>query len=119
MKDVFGKDVTSDVINREVFEAVMKFIEDNKLNVLGQPVPVEVKALDFSQKDFTFEYDLALAPDLNIKLDKETNLPYYEITVSDEMVKEQDQAFRKRFWRSSARRDCRARCSCKGRYHGA
>lgn len=71
----FGKDVTSDVINREVFEAVMKFIEDNKLNVLGQPVPVEVKALDFSQKDFTFEYDLALAPELDIKLDKDERFP--------------------------------------------
>ena len=93
----FGKDVTSDVINREVFEAVMKFIEDNKLNVLGQPVPVEVKALDFSQKDFTFEYDLALAPELDIKLDKDEKIPYYEIQVSDEMVAEQDEALRKRF----------------------
>lgn len=93
----FGKQVTSDVINQVVYEGVMKYIEDNKLNVLGQPMPVEVKELDFNNKEFTFEYDLALAPDLNIKLDKETNLPYYEITVSDEMVKEQDQAFRKRF----------------------
>ena len=93
----FGKHVTSDVINQVVYEGVMKYIEDNKLNVLGQPMPVEVKELDFNNKEFTFEYDLALAPDLNIKLDKETKLPYYEITVSDEMVKEQDQAFRKRF----------------------
>ena len=93
----FGKQVTSDVINQVVYECVMKYIEDNKLNVLGQPMPVEVKELDFNNKEFTFEYDLALAPNLNIKLDKETKIPYYEITVSDEMVKEQDQAFRKRF----------------------
>lgn len=93
----FGKQVTSDVINQVVYEGVMKYIEDNKLNILGQPMPVEVKELDFNNKEFTFEYDLALAPNLNIKLDKETKLPYYEITVSDEMVKEQDQAFRKRF----------------------
>lgn len=93
----FGKQVTSDVINQVVYEGVMKYIEDNKLNVLGQPMPVEVKELDFNNKEFTFEYDLALAPNLNIKLDKEAKLPYYEITVSDEMVKEQDQAFRKRF----------------------
>lgn len=93
----FGKQVTSDVINQVVYEGVMKYIEDNKLNVLGQPMPVEVKELDFNNKEFTFEYDLALAPNLNVKLDKETKIPYYEITVSDEMVKEQDQAFRKRF----------------------
>ena len=93
----FGKQVTSDVINQVVYEGVIKYIYDNKLNVLGQPMPVEVKELDFNNKEFTFEYDLALAPNLNIKLDKETKIPYYEITVSDEMVKEQDQAFRKRF----------------------
>ncbi len=94
----FGKDVTADVINREVYEAVMKFIEDNKLNVLGQPVPVEVKELDFkTQKDYTFEYDLALAPELDVKLDKDETIPYYEIKVSDEMVAEQDEALRKRF----------------------
>ena len=94
----FGREVTSDVINQEVFEAVMKYIEENKLNVLGQPVPVEVKELDFkTQKDFTFEYDLALAPELNVVLDKSEHIPYYEIEVSDEMINEQDQAFRKRF----------------------
>lgn len=94
----FGADVTSDVINHDVFEAVMKYIDDNKLNVLGQPVPVEVKALDFKkEKDFTCEYDLALAPELDVKIDKDEHIPYYTIEVTDEMVDEQDKAFRKRF----------------------
>lgn len=94
----FGADVTSDVINHDVFEAVMKYIDDNKLNVLGQPVPVEVKALDFKkEKDFTFEYDLALAPELDVKIDKDEHIPYYTIEVTDEMVDEHDKAFRKRF----------------------
>lgn len=94
----FGRDVTSDVINREVYEGVMKYIDDNKLNVLGQPVPVEVKELDLkNNKDFTFEYDLALAPELDVKVDKSEHIPYYKIEVTDEMVAEQDKAFRKRF----------------------
>ncbi len=94
----FGRQVTSDVINHIVFEAVMKYIDENKLNVLGQPMPVEVKELDLkNQKDFTFEYDLALAPQLDIAVDKTLSLPYYQIQVSDAMVDEQDAAFRKRF----------------------
>lgn len=94
----FGNDVTSDVINREVYEAVVKYIEENKLNVLGQPVPVEVKALDLkNNKDFTFEYDLALAPELNVTVDKSEHIPYYNIEVTPEMIDEQDTAFRKRF----------------------
>ncbi|MCM1292850.1 MAG: trigger factor [Bacteroides sp.] len=94
----FGRQVTSDVINQIVFEAVMKYIDENKLNVLGQPMPVEVKELDLkNQKEFTFEYDLALAPQLDVKVDKDLKLPYYEIEVSDKMIDEQDAAFRKRF----------------------
>ncbi|MCM1483918.1 MAG: trigger factor [Muribaculaceae bacterium] len=94
----FGRQVTSDIINQVVYEGVMKYIEDNKLNVLGQPMPVEVKALDLkNQKDFTFEYELALAPELDIKLDKDEHIPYYDIEVSDAMIEEQDKALRKRF----------------------
>lgn len=94
----FGKQVTSDVINQVVYEAVMNYIRDNKLQVLGQPLPVEVKELDLkNQKDFTFEYDLALAPELNVEVDKNVHVPYYNIEVSEEMIDEQDAAFRKRF----------------------
>ena len=90
--------MTSDVINQVVYEAVLKYIEENKLNVLGAPLPVEIKELDLkNQKDFTFEYDLALAPALDITVDKSVEIPYYEIEVSDKMIDEQDQAFRKRF----------------------
>lgn len=98
LKRRFGRQVTSDVINQVVFDAVIKYIEDNKLNVLGQPMPVEVKELDLkNEKDFTFEYDLGLAPQLDIKVDKDVKLPYYDIEVSDEMIDEQDKNFRKRF----------------------
>ena len=94
----FGRQVTSDVINQVVFDAVLKYIEDNKLNVLGAPLPVEVKELDLkNNKEFTFEYDLAIAPELNVTVDNSVELPYYEIEVSDSMIDEQDQAFRKRF----------------------
>lgn len=94
----FGRQVTSDMINQVVYEGVMKYIEENKLNVLGQPMPVEVKELDLkNQKDFTFEYELALAPELDVKLDKDEHIPYYDIEVADSMIDEQDKAFRKRF----------------------
>ncbi len=94
----FGRQVTSDVINELVYDAVTNYIKENKLNVLGAPVPVEVKELDLkNQKDFTFEFDLALAPELDIKVDKDEKIPYYNIEVSDAMISEQDAAFRKRF----------------------
>ena len=94
----FGKQVTSDVINDIVYEAAAKYISENKLPVLGQPIPVNVTELDLkNNKDFTFQYELGLAPELNIELGKEIKVPYYNINASDEMVKEQDEKFRERF----------------------
>ncbi len=94
----FGKQVTSDVINNEVYDAVIGYIRENKLAVLGEPIPVEVKELDLkNEKDFSFSYELALVPEINVTLDKDVHLPYYNIEVSEEMINEQDKNFRERF----------------------
>lgn len=90
IKARFGKQAKSQVLNDTVYEAVINYIRDNKLNVLGEPLPVEVKEINLNDKDYTFEYEIGLAPVLDIKLDKEVTLPYYTIAVSDEMLDEQD-----------------------------
>ncbi len=98
LKRRFGKQVTSDVINREVYDAVVNYIKDNKLGILGEPLPVEVKELDLkNEKDFTFQYEIGIAPEIDATLDKNVHLPYYTIEVSKEMVDEQDAGFRERF----------------------
>lgn len=94
----FGKQVASDVINNEVYEAVINYIRENKLGILGEPLPVDIQELDLkNKKDYTFQYEIGLAPEFNITLDKNTHLPYYQIEVSQEMIDEQDKNFRERF----------------------
>lgn len=93
----FGKQVKSDVLNNEVFNAVINYIRENKVNVLGEPMPVEVKEINLDDKDYTFEYEIGLAPKIDVEADKNVNLPYYEIEITDEMVSEQDKSFCDRF----------------------
>ena len=96
LKRRFGKQVTSDVINDVVYRAVVDYITENKLPVMGHPVPVEVKeAVEEGPQEF--KYDLALVPQLDIKVDNDSTYPYYEIEVTDEMIDEQDKNMRKRF----------------------
>ncbi|MCM1110522.1 MAG: hypothetical protein NC336_04890 [Clostridium sp.] len=98
LKRRFGRQMTSDVINEEVYNAVINYIRDNDLKILGEPVPVEVKELDTAtQTDFTFEYELAMTPEIDVKIDKDLHLPFYEIEVTDEMIADQDTQLRKRF----------------------
>ena len=86
----FGREVKSDAINDVVINAVFDYIRDNNIQILGQPMPAEAKQIDLKQTDYEFKYDVALWPELNIKLDKEVSIPFYKIEVSKEMIDEQD-----------------------------
>lgn len=94
----FGKQVTSDVINQVVYEAVVKHIQENKIDILGEPLPVNVTELDLeNKKDYTFEYELGFAPEINVEINKDITLPYYRIEVAADMIEEQDKMLTGRF----------------------
>ena len=97
LRSRFGKQVKSDVLNHEVYEAAVKYIVDNKINILGQPIPEDVKEINLDDKDYTFVYDLGFAPDFTVELDKNVTLPEYQIEVTDKMMEEQDKSLRERF----------------------
>ncbi|MBR5436136.1 MAG: trigger factor [Muribaculaceae bacterium] len=98
IKRHFGQRITSDIVNEEVYRAVIGYIRENKLNILGEPMPVEVKNIDFDKEtEFTFQYDLGFGPDLDVTVDKKVVIPYYQIEVPQNMIDEQDTAFRRRF----------------------
>lgn len=93
----FGREVKSEAINRVVIDTVFDHIEKNNIKVIGQPLPAASTEIDLKQDDYTFSYDVALWPEVDLKLDKEVKTPFYLIEVSDEMVSEQDNALRERF----------------------
>lgn len=93
----FGKEVKSHVLNEEVYRAVIEYIRENKIDILGEPLPVEVKEISLDQPDYTFEYEVGLAPEINVTIGDNLNIPYYTIAVDDKMVADQDTALRERF----------------------
>lgn len=93
----FGKEVKSHVLNEEVYHAVIDYIRENKVNILGEPLPVEVKEISLDQPDYTFEYEIGYAPEISAPIDDTLTLPYYTIAVDDKLVADQDQALRERF----------------------
>ena len=95
---MFGKSVRAEEINRLVSESLYNYIRDSKLNILGEPMTAEDMTVDLdAQDDFTFRFDVALAPELDVKVDKKIKVPYYTITVDDDMVNRQSESFRSRF----------------------
>ena len=60
LKKMFGKQVLADVINRETVDALFKYIEDEKLSILGEPLAEDNQEVDFDKKDFTFKFEVGL-----------------------------------------------------------
>ena len=92
----FGAEIKAEEINKLLSEEINKYIRENKVNMLAEPLPNEEKtpAMDFeTQDDFTFAFDIALAPDFDAKLSKKDKLTYYDIKVDDALVDQQVQSY--------------------------
>ena len=99
VKKMYGKGILADVLNKKVGEGLQKHIEDNKLNILGDPLPSkESPKIDLENEDtFTFMFDIAVAPEFDAKLTGKNKLTEYVIEVTDEMVNNQVQSYCERF----------------------
>ena len=98
LKKMFGTDVLAQVVERQVDRALSNYIVENKLDVLGEPMISEDTKVDFTKDtEFDFKFELGLAPEFEIKLDKRVKIPYYTIEVSQDMIDKQTDAFKKRF----------------------
>ncbi len=89
IKRMYGKAVLADEVNKSISDALNNYLFENKINVLGNPLPNEEKTatLDFDkQKDFDFFFDIGMAPEIEVNLSEDIKIPYYKIKVSDEEV---------------------------------
>lgn len=98
VKKQFGISILADEVNKILQEALFGYIRDNKVNMLGEPLPtddnnnVELK----EGESFTFKFDLAIAPEFVVSLSKDDKINYYNVEVSDEMVETQIDMYRQR-----------------------
>ena len=98
LKKHYGNEVLVNVIDRKVSKALNDYIQENKIDVLGEPMLSKDTKVNFNtDKDFDFKFDLGIAPEFDVKLDKRVKVPYYNIEVSQEMVDKQNANFKKRF----------------------
>ena len=99
VKKMYGKSALAEEVNNLLSETVYKYIQDNKLSVLGEPLPNEDKqpAIDFdTQEEFEFLFDIALAPEFKAEVSTADKVDYYDIEVTDEMVDNQVKAYTQR-----------------------
>lgn len=95
IKKQFGASVKMDTLNKFVGEKIYTYIKDNKIQMLGEPLPSEKQEPVDIEKDgpYTFMFDIAVAPEFKIELNGDTKLAYYNIKADDKLIDQQVDMF--------------------------
>lgn len=99
IKKMYGKGVLIEEVNKLISESLTNYIRDEKLNVLGEPLPNEnQKTIDFdNENEFEFAFDIALSPEVEVKLSKKDKVVYYDIKVDDKLLESHTDNYARRF----------------------
>ena len=99
IKKQYGTAVKAEEINKLLQTKIFEYIRENKIDMLGEPLPIEAQQANINMaedKEFTFEFEIALAPKFDAVLDKGDALAYYKIQPTEEMIQGQVNAFAQR-----------------------
>ncbi len=87
IKKQYGTKIMADEINKLLNDAIYKYIEENKIDILGNPLPKDQASVDFEkQKEFEFIYQIGLAPQFNVNLDSKHTFTFKTVKVDEDLV---------------------------------
>jgi len=98
IKRQFGTSVKVEEINKILGEQIYKYVSDNKIKMLGEPMPSEKQTPVDMEADapYTFMFDIAVAPDFKVTLTGDDTIDYYTIDVDDALIDRQVEMFASR-----------------------
>ncbi|MCK4561915.1 MAG: trigger factor [Flavobacteriaceae bacterium] len=89
VKKQYGKSVLIDEVNKLLQESLNKYLVEEKLDILGNPLPKAQENFTWDTDNFTFEFELGLAPEFDVNLTPKKAITSYKIVADNKMVKEQ------------------------------
>ncbi|WP_194851404.1 trigger factor [Nonlabens antarcticus] len=84
-------------INKLIQEQLNKYITEEKLNLLGNPLPLDQGEIDWNSEDFKFDFELGLAPDFEVDLKGQKAITHYQIKTDDETINKQIDRIREQY----------------------
>ncbi|MFD2915682.1 trigger factor [Psychroserpens luteus] len=97
VKKQYGKAVLVDEVNKLLQDALGKYLTEEKLDVLGNPLPKPQDDLDWDSDNFSFEFELGLAPDFEVNLKSKKAITHYNIVADKKMIDDQIVHIRKQY----------------------
>ncbi|GGZ73827.1 trigger factor [Algibacter mikhailovii] len=97
VKKQYGKAVLVDEVNKLLQDALNKYLTEEKLDVLGQPLPKPQDDINWDADAFSFEFELGLAPEFEVELKSKKAITKYDIIADDKMIDEQIERIQKQY----------------------
>ncbi|NNM17864.1 MAG: trigger factor [Croceitalea sp.] len=89
IKKQYGKAVLVDEVNKLLQDNLNKYLTEEKLDVLGNPLPKQQESFDWDSENFQFEFELGLAPAFDVNLKTKKAVTQYKIVADKKMIEEQ------------------------------
>uniref|UniRef100_UPI004048A3F6 trigger factor n=1 Tax=Polaribacter sp. TaxID=1920175 RepID=UPI004048A3F6 len=102
VKKQYGKSVMIDEVNKLLQESLNKFLTEEKLDILGNPLPRVQDNFSWDADNFSFEFELGLAPEIKIDLSAKKKITQYTIVADDALINKEVENLQSRFGKMKA-----------------
>lgn len=93
----YGKAILLEEVNKILQENLNRYLQEEKLDILGNPLPKISESFDWDADDYAFEFELGLTPEFDVNLDSAKDVTRYKITADDKMLDDQVGRIRKQY----------------------
>lgn len=97
IKKQYGEAVMADEVNKLIQESLNNFLTEEKLDILGNPLPKDQKDFSWDTEDFKFEFEIGIAPEFEVNLQGKDALTNYKVIATDKMIEDQLTSIQKQY----------------------
>ena len=105
VKKQYGKSVLVEEVNKILQEALHNYLTEEKLDVLGNPLPKNDTQIDWDTPDFSFDFELGLSPQFEVDVVGKKAINHYNIVADDKMINDQVTSIRKQYGKLIAKNE--------------
>tara|TARA_R110002167_G_scaffold62374_12_gene176195 strand:+ start:1604 stop:2932 length:1329 start_codon:yes stop_codon:yes gene_type:complete len=116
VKKQYGKAVLVDEVNKLLQDGLNKYLTEEKLDVLGQPLPKTQDVIDWDSDNFSFEFELGLAPEFEVALKGKKAIEQYHIVADSKMINEQIESIQKQYGKLVSQKEVEKDSEITGTY---
>jgi trigger factor len=117
IKKQYGQAVLVDEVNKLLQDSLNSYITEEKLDILGNPLPKPQDDLNWESDDYTFEFELGLAPEFDVTLEGEGPVTYYNISADDEMIDNQIKTIQRQYGKLVTQDEVKDTFTVVGTFH--